>query len=158
MADRLLLNESKGYGKCVSFKAHKDLDRGMFLEIVGMADSVITGSEGFDHELLKVKDATAETKRGNLVVNISVPKMYDDKLTEREYYTPKDTAGRGRIPETMCTHIYAASLVTGGVAAGDLLKIGAGVLEKDTEGTNAIAVVKEVLNWEGQESVKVRYL
>lgn len=158
MADRLLLNESKGYGKCVSFKAHKDLDRGMFLEIAGVSDSPLTVVGGADHELLKVKDASETTKRGNLVVNISVPKMYDEKLTERDYFTAKDSVGRGRIPETMCTHIYAASLVESGVQEGDFLKIGAGQLVKDADGTNAIAVVKEVLNWEGQESVKVRYL
>lgn len=155
MADKYLLNEDKAKGSCVSFKAHKALQRGALLEIEGMAESVIASK---DLELYKVKDASATTKRGNLLVNVSVPKMYDERLTERDYETPKDSAGRGRHPEPHCVHTIAAALVSGSPKEGMMLKLGKGVFEQDTTGDNAIAVVEEVLNWKGQASVKIRYI
>lgn len=161
MADRYLLNEDKAKGSCVSFKAHKDLDRGMFLEIIGMANSILTEVGGADFELYKVKDADANTKLGNLLVNISVPKDYDERLTEKDFYVKTGDAGRGRNPKTHCVHTYNAALVDTGVVAGDKLKLGAGKLSKiaatGEEGLT-IAIVEEVLTWKGQASVRVRYL
>lgn len=155
MADKYILNEDKAKGSCVSFKAHKALQRGALLEIDGMADSVLGAG---DLELYKVKDASATTKRGNLLVNIAVPKMYDERLTERDFEVAKDEAGRGRNPEPHCVHTIAKALISGEPEAGWLLKLGAGVFEQDSEGANTIAVVEEVLNWKGQDSVKIRYI
>lgn len=155
MADKYLLNEDKAKGSCVSFKAHKELQRGALLEIVGMAEGVLGAN---DYELYEVKDATETTKRGNLLVHVSVPKMYDERLTERDFVLNKDEAGRGRHPETHCVHTIHKALVEDGVVAKDKLKLGAGKFVKDTVGTDAIAVVEEVLVWKGQESVRVRYL
>lgn len=155
MADKYILNEDKAKGSCVSFKAHKALQRGALLEIDGMADSVL--GKG-DLELYKVKDASATTKRGNLLVNIAVPKMYDERLTERDFEVAKDEAGRGRNPEPHCVHTIAKELVSGEPVAGWMLKLGAGVFEQDSEGTDAIAIVEEVFNWKGQDSVRIRYI
>lgn len=155
MADKYLLNELKAKGSCVSFKAHKSLQRGALLEIEGMAESILGTA---DYELYKVKDASATTKRGNLLVHNSEPKQYDERLTERDFELKKDEAGRGRHPEAHCVHTISKALVTGEVTSGDLLKLGAGVFEKDTDGTDAIAVVEEVLNWKGQDSITLRYL
>lgn len=150
-----ILNEDKQKGSIVSFKAHADSQRGELLEIIGMADSIIGVP---DFELYKVKPATADTKRGNLLVNISVPKMYDERLTERDFVLAKDEAGRGRCPEAHCVHTIAKALVTGVVVAGDALKLGAGKFEKDATGEATVAIVEEVLNWKGQDSVRVRYI
>lgn len=155
MADKHLLSELKGKGSLVSFKAHKDLQRGALLEITGMAESILGAS---DYELYAVKDATATTERGNLLVHNSVVKQYDERLTERDFELKQDEAGRGRNPEAHCVHLIVKALVTGTVVAGDKLKLGAGVFEKATEGDAAIVVVEEVLNWKGQDSVTVRYL
>lgn len=155
MADKYILNEDKAKGDCVSFKAHKALQRGELLEIVGKADSILgTG----DLELYEVKTADANTKRGNLLVHISVPKMYDERLTERDFELAKDETGRARNPKVHCVHTIAKALVSGEVAAKDKLKLGAGVFEKDEDGSAAVAVVEEVLNWKGQESVMIRYI
>ncbi|CEQ01726.1 Uncharacterised protein [[Clostridium] sordellii] len=155
MADKYILNEDKAKGSCVSFKAHKALQRGALLEIDGMADSVL--GKG-DLELYKVKDATAETKRGNLLVNVAVPKMYDDKLTERDFEVANGEVGRGRNPEPHCVHTIAKELINGEPQAGWKLKLGDGKFDEDSVGTNAIAIVEEVLNWKGQDSVRIRYI
>lgn len=155
MADKYILNEDKAKGSCVSFKAHKALQRGALLEIDGMSDSVLGNG---DFELYKVKDASATTKRGNLLVNIAVPKMYDERLTERDFEVAKDEAGRGRNPEPHCVHTIAKSLVSGSPEAGWMLKLGDGVFEQDSSGESAIAIVEEVFNWKGQDSVRIRYI
>lgn len=155
MADKYILNEDKAKGSCVSFKAHKALQRGALLEIDGMADSVLGNG---DFELYKVKDASATTKRGNLLVNIAVPKMYDERLTERDFEVAKDEAGRGRNPEPHCVHTIAKALVSGSPEAGWMLKLGDGVFEQDSSGESAIAIVEEVLKWKGQDSVRIRYI
>lgn len=155
MADKYILNEDKAKGSCVSFKAHKALQRGALLEIDGMADSVLGNG---DFELYKVKDATAETKRGNLLVNVAVPKMYDDKLTERDFEVAEGQAGRGRNPEPHCVHTIAKALINGEPQAGWKLKLGDGKFDEDSAGTDAIAIVEEVFNWKGQDSVRIRYI
>lgn len=145
-----LLNEVKGKGAIVSCKAHKELQRGAFLEI-----------ESFESPTAyKVKDITADTKRGNFLVNIAEPKMYDETKGEDEFTVAKDEYFRARYPEPHCVHIYDKDLVETGVAAGDYLKLGAGILAKDTAGGTAdsVAIVEAVLTWQGQESVQVRYL
>ena len=68
-----LLNEDKAKGDCVSFEAHKDLQRGTFLEIVGRKETALLGVADF--ELYEVKDASATTLRSNLLVNIPVAKQ-----------------------------------------------------------------------------------
>lgn len=156
MADKYLLSELKAKGSCVSFKAHKNLQRGVLLEIEEKADSVLgTG----DFELYKVKDATADTKLGNLLVHNSVPKMYDERLTERDFELKKDEVGRGRHPQSHYKILVHKSVVEGTVAANDLLKLGtSGTFAKDDAGDNVIAVVEEALTWKGQESLIIRFL
>lgn len=154
MANFYLLNEDKAKGSCVSFKAHKELQRGALLEITGMA----TDRLGVDYELYAVKDATATTERGNLLVHNSIAKQYDERLTEADFALAEGEAGRGRNPEAHCVHTVAKELVATGVVAGDKLKLGAAKFDKATDGDVAIAVVEEVLTWKGQESVRLRYL
>lgn len=153
-----LLNEDKAKGDCVSFEAHKDLQRGMFLEIVGRKETTLLGVADF--ELYEVKDASATTLRNNLLVNIAVAKQYDERLMEQDFVLKSTEAGRGRFPIAGCKHTIAKELATGVLVEGNLLKLGAGVLVKIGTGEEAlaVAVIEEVLNWKGQDSYRIRYI
>ncbi len=148
MADKYILNEVKAKGDIVSCKAHREIQRGEFFELVKLE-----GNTAYE-----IKDATKNTDRGNLVVSIAEVKMYDERLTEKDFSTKEGEVFRARNPHVHCVHTMHADLVDKGVVEGDLLALGAGKLVKATEGSVAIAKVEMVKVWCGQESVQVRYL
>lgn len=154
MADKYILNEDKAYGLQVPAKAHRDIQRGEFVELVGMA----TDRFGIDTELYEVKDISATTVRGQLFYCNAEVKQYDERLTERDYFVAKDSAFRMRNVTQLGVITVHKDIVGEAVVLKDKLKLGVGKLAKSADGVGAIAVVDEVLTWKGQPSLKIRFL
>ena len=133
------------------------LERGLFLEIEGMAANNIWGEGADDFEAYKVKIATAATKVENLVINTTVPKQYDERLEEKDFVMAKDAIGRAHYLTTGDEYTLAKDFVAGVSAVGDEVELAAnGKLTKKASGT-AIGEVVRIYTWNGQESVMIRF-
>ena len=133
------------------------LERGLFLEIEGMAENNVWGGGAEDFEAYKVKLASATTKAGDLVINTTVPKQYDERLEEKDFVMAEDAIGRAHYITTGDEYTIAKDLVANVTAVGDEVELAAdGKLAKKTSGT-AIGEVVRIYTWNGQESVMVRF-
>ena len=133
------------------------LERGLFLEIEGMAENNVWGGGAEDFEAYKVKLASATTKAGDLVINTTVPKQYDERLEEKDFVMAEDAIGRAHYITTGDEYTIAKDLVANVTAVGDEVELAAdGKLAKKASGT-AIGEVVRIYTWNGQESVMVRF-
>lgn len=145
------------------------LYRGLFVEIVGMAANDIFLGGDDDWEAYKVQLADGDTKREDLLINTTVPKMYDsERLTERDFVCNKDHICRGhyveRGDEFTLPQDFVANSKTAKVGDEVVLADG-GKLAMFVKGTgtdaqdNGVPVgeVVKVYVWNGQASVMVRF-
>ena len=133
------------------------LERGLFLEIVGMAKNNVFGGGADDFEAYKVKLASATTKAGDLVINTTVPKQYDERLEEKDFAMAVGAIGRAHYITTGDEYTIAKDLVANVSAVGDEVELAAnGKLAKKASGT-AIGEVVRIYTWNGQESVMIRF-
>ena len=133
------------------------LERGLFLEIEGMAANNTWGGGADDFEAYKVKLATAATKVEDLVINTTVPKQYDERLEEKDFVMAEGAIGRAHYITTGDEYTIAKDFVTGVTKVGDEVELAAsGKLAKKASGT-AIGEVVRVYTWNGQESYMIRF-
>ena len=133
------------------------LERGLFLEIEGMAANNTWGGGADDFEAYKVKLATAATKVEDLVINTTVPKQYDERLEEKDFVMAEGAIGRAHYITTGDEYTIAKDLVSGVTKVGEEVELAAnGKLAKKNTGT-AIGEVVRIYTWNGQESVMIRF-
>lgn len=133
------------------------LERGLFLEIEGMAANNVWGGGVDDFEAYKVKLATAATKVEDLVINTTVPKQYDERLEEKDFVMAEGAIGRCHYITTGDEYTIAKDLVSGVTKVGEEVELAAGgKLAKKNTGT-AIGEVVRIYTWNGQESVMIRF-
>lgn len=133
------------------------LERGLFLEIEGMAANNVWGGGVDDFEAYKVKLASATTAKGDLVINTTVPKQYDERLEEKDFTMAEGAIGRAHYITTGDEYTIAKDLVSGATKVGDEVELAAsGKLAKKNTGT-AIGEVVRIYTWNGQESIMIRF-
>ena len=133
------------------------LERGLFLEIEGMAENNVWGGGVDDFEAYKVKLASATTKAGDLVINTTVPKQYDERLEEKDFVMAEGAIGRCHYITTGDEYTIAKDLVANVTAVGEEVELAAdGKLAKKNTGT-AIGEVVRIYTWNGQESIMIRF-
>ena len=139
----------------VSIIADVELERGLFVEIKGMAKNNLWLANEDDFEAYQVALATADTERGDLLIHSTVPKMYDERLVEADFVLKAGATGRGHYVTVGDEITIAKDLVNGEVEVGTELALAAD--GKLAVGTGLAKVVK-VYNWNGQESVMIRFI
>jgi hypothetical protein len=139
----------------VSIVAEVDLERGLFVEIKGMAKNNLWLANEDDFEAYQVALATADTEKGDLLIHSTVPKMYDERLVEADFVLKAGAVGRGHYVTVGDEITIAKDLVVGEVAVGTELALDAN--GKLKVGTGLAKVVK-VYNWNGRESVMIRFI
>ena len=133
------------------------LERGLFLEIEGMAANNVWGGGANDFEAYKVKLASAATKSGDLVINTTVPKQYDERLEEKDFVMAEGAMGRAHYITTGDEYTIAKDLVANVTAVGEEVELAAdGKLAKKNTGT-AIGEVVRIYTWNGQQSIMIRF-
>lgn len=133
------------------------LERGLFLEIVGMAANNVWGGGVDDFEAYKVQLATAATKVEDLVINTTVPKQYDERLEEKDFVMAEGAIGRAHYITTGDEYTIAKDFVSGVAKVGEEVELAAdGKLAKKDSGT-AIGEVVRIYKWNGQDSVMIRF-
>ena len=133
------------------------LERGLFLEIEGMAANNVWGGGVDDFEAYKVKLASTTTAKGDLVINTTVPKQYDERLEEKDFTMAEGAIGRAHYITTGDEYTIAKDLVSGVTKVGDEVELAAdGKLAKKDSGT-AIGEVVRIYTWNGQESIMIRF-
>ena len=141
----------------VTFVAPADgLHRGLFVQITGMAANNVWLAGADDFEAYKVVLASGDTERKDLLIHTTVPKMYDERLDERDYVANEGDVCRGHyITEgdeyTLPVDFVGGELTVGaevGLASNGKLEVGSG---------NAIGEVVRVYNFNGQASVMIRF-
>lgn len=133
------------------------LQRGLLLEIVGLAENGVWLEAGIDdNECYKVQLASAATAKENLMIHTSVPFQYDERLTERDFILKEGEIGRGHLIKSGDEYTLPADMIIAAVAVGD--EVGLGVNGKlDHGAAEAIGVVTKVYTWNGQESMRIRF-
>ena len=139
----------------VSIIAEVALERGQFVAIKGMAENNIWLVGEDDFEAYAVELANADTKVGDLLIHSTVPKMYDERLVEADFVLEAGAVGRGHYVTVGDEITIAKDLVNGEVEVGTELALAAD--GKLAVGTGLAKVVK-VYNWNGQESVMIRFI
>lgn len=133
------------------------LERGLLLEIEGMAANNVWGGGADDFEAYKVKLASATTAKGDLVINTTVPKQYDERLEEKDFVMAKDAIGRCHYITTGDEYTLAKDFVSGVTKVGEEVELAAnGKLAKKNTG-EAIGEVVRIYTWNGQESILIRF-
>ena len=123
------------------------LERGLFLEIEGMAANNVWGGGVDDFEAYKVKLATAATKVEDLVINTTVPKQYDERLEEKDFVMAEGAIGRAHYITTGDEYTLAKDFVAGVTKVGEEVELAAdGKLAKKDSGT-AIGEVVRIYKW-----------
>ena len=152
---RLMNQDRCPYPAPVSIVCDQDLERGLFLEIKGMAKNNLWLDDANDLEAYQVALATASTARGDLLIHSSVPFSYDERDMEQDFVLKAGNIGRGHYIKSGDEITIAKDLV-GEIQAEDEVVLAAnGKLEKGTG--NALGIVKKVYDFNGQESVLIRF-
>lgn len=143
--------------KPVTFIAPIDgLERGIFVEIKGMAKNNIFLADADDFEAYKVELANASTKVENLLIHTTVPKQYDERLDERDFVANKDAICRGHYIQTGDEYTLPRTFVNGISAIGEEVALGVDGKLTKAEGV-AIGIVVKLYVWNGQESAMIRF-
>ena len=152
---RLMNMDRCPYPAPVSIVCDQDLERGLFLEIKGMAKNNLWLDNADDFEAYQVALATANTAKGDLLIHSSVPFSYDERDMEQDFVLKAGNVGRGHYIKSGDEITIAKDLV-GEVVVEDEVILGAdGKLTKGTG--NALGIVKKVYDFNGQESVLIRF-
>ena len=145
------------YPAPVSIVCDEDLERGLFLEITGMAPNNLWLDNADDFEAYQVALATADTAKGNLLIHSSVPFSYDERDMEQDFVLKAGNIGRGHYIKSGDEYTIAKDLV-GEVDVEDEVALSAdGELAKAGYNAVAIGIVKKVYDFNGQESVMIRF-
>ena len=141
----------------VTFIAPVDgLERGIFVEIIGMAPNNVFLAGGDDFEAYKVQLASANTEVKNLLIHTTVPKQYDERLDERDFVANEGAICRGHYITTGDEVTIAKANVNGSAIVGAEVALAPnGKLAVATE--KAIGEIVKVYVWNGQESVMIRF-
>ena len=142
----------------VSFLCEEEngLQRGLVLEIVGMAKNNVWLNDEDDFEAYKVQLAGQGVEKHNLLIHTSVPNQYDERLTERDFVLAEGQIGRGHYITTGDEYTFPVDMVAGELEVGAEVGLaGNGELTVVEEG--AIGEVIKVYNWNDQESVMIRF-
>lgn len=141
----------------VSFmcEVENGLQRGLFLQVVGMAKNNHWLNDEEDFEAYKVQLAGAGVEKHDLLIHTSVPNMYDERKVEQDYVLEKGQVGRGHYITTGDEYTLPVDMVAGELAVGaEVALAGNGKLQVGTDG---IGEVVRVYNFNGQESVMIRF-
>ena len=131
------------------------LQRGLFLQVVGMAKNNHWLNDQDDFEAYKVQLAGAGVEKHDLLIHTSVPNMYDERKVEQDYVLEKGQVGRGHYITTGDEYTLPVDMVAGELAVGaEVALAGNGKLQVGTDG---IGEVVRVYNFNGQESVMIRF-
>ena len=141
----------------VTFIAPVDgLERGIFVEIIGMAPNNIFLKGTDDFEAYKVQLANTNTAVKNLLIHTTVPKQYDERLDERDFVANEGAICRGHYITTGDEVTIAKANVSGNIAVGAEVALASnGKLAVGTD--KAIGEIVKVYNFNGQESVMIRF-
>ncbi len=132
------------------------LQRGLILQVTGMAKNNIWLAGADDFEAYKVVLAPAGAEKHDLIIHSTVPNQYDERLMEADFVLKANEIGRGHyITEgdevTLAKEMVAGELVVGAeveLAGNGQLKVGAGA---------PLGEVIRIYNFNGQESVMIRF-
>lgn len=141
----------------VSFmcEVENGLQRGLFLQVVGMAKNNHWLNNEDDFEAYKVQLAGEGVEKHDLLIHTSVPNMYDERKVEQDYVLEQGQVGRGHYITTGDEYTLPVDMVAGELAVGaEVVLAGNGELEV---GENGIGEVVRVYNFNGQESVMIRF-
>lgn len=131
------------------------LQRGLFLQVVGMAKNNHWLNNEDDFEAYKVQLAGAGVEKHDLLIHTSVPNMYDERKVEQDYVLEKGQVGRGHYITTGDEYTLPVDMVAGELAVGkEVALAGNGKLQVGEDG---IGEVVRVYNFNGQESVMIRF-
>ena len=141
----------------VSFLCEEEngLQRGLVLEIVGMAKNNVWLADEDDFEAYKVQLAGEGVDKHNLLIHTSVPNQYDERLTERDFVLAEGQVGRGHYITTGDEYTFPVDMVAGDLEVG--AEVGLAGEGKLAVGGEAIGEVVRVYNWNDQESVMIRF-
>ena len=139
----------------VSIVAEVALERGQFVAIKGMAKNNIWLDNADDFEAYAVELANADTKVGDLLIHSTVPKQYDERLEERDFVLEAGAVGRGHYVTVGDEITIAKDLINGDVEVGAELELAA---DGKLAAGSGLAKVVKVYNWNGQESVMIRFI
>ena len=132
------------------------LERGIFVEIMGMAPNNVFLAGGDDFEAYKVQLANANAEVKNLLIHTTVPKQYDERLDERDFVANEGAICRGHYITTGDEYTIAKEFVTGDVQVGAEVALATdGKLAVGAE--KVIGEIVKVYVWNGQESVMIRF-
>ena len=152
---RLMNMDRVPYPAPVSIVCDQDLERGLFLEIKGMAKNNLWLDNADDFEDYQVALANANTVKGDLLIHSSVPFSYDERDMEQDFVLKAGNVGRGHYIKSGDEITIAKDLV-GDIQAEDEVALAPnGKLAKASG--NAIGIVKKVYDFNGQESVMIRF-
>ena len=141
----------------VSFMCEEEngLQRGLFLQVVGMAKNNHWLNDEDDFEAYKVQLASTGVEKHDLLIHTSVPNMYDERKVEQDYVLEKGQVGRGHYITTGDEYTLPVDMVAGELAVGaEVALAGDGKLQVGADG---IGEVVRVYNFNGQESVMIRF-
>lgn len=131
------------------------LQRGLFLQVVGMAKNNHWLNNEDDFEAYKVQLAGTGVEKHDLLIHTSVPNMYDERKVEQDYVLEKGQVGRGHYITTGDEYTLPVDMVAGELAVGkEVALAGNGKLQVGEDG---IGEVVRVYNFNGQESVMIRF-
>lgn len=131
------------------------LQRGLFLQVVGMAKNNHWLNNEDDFEAYKVQLAGTGVEKHDLLIHTSVPNMYDERKVEQDYVLEKGQVGRGHYITTGDEYTLPVDMVAGELAVGaEVALAGNGKLKVGEDG---IGEVVRVYNFNGQESVMIRF-
>ena len=151
-----LMNQDRcPYPAPVSIVCDQDLARGLFLEIKGMAKNNLWLDNADDFEAYQVELANANTVKGDLLIHSSVPFSYDERDMEQDFVLKAGNIGRGHYIKSGDEITIAKDLVGEVVAEDEVALAADGKLAKASD--NAIGIVKKVYDFNGQESVLIRF-
>ena len=139
----------------VSIVCNVDLERGMFVEIQGMAQNNLWLAGGDDYEAYSVIPARAGASISDVLIHTTVPMQYDERLVEADFVLKAGETGRGHYITVGDEITIAADLIDGEIEVGT--ELGFANDGKLAAGTGVAKVVK-VYNWNGQQSVMIRFI
>ena len=115
-------------------------------------------NEGLGRDTYKIEKLSDETLQWGMVDCVAL--MYDETKDERDFVLGADEIARVRRFPAGGAMTIAKKHVAGEVVAGDMLALKADTyqVEKTTEKANAIAVVLEVCDFNGQPSYYIEML
>ena len=152
---RLMNMDRCPYPAPVSIVCDQDLERGLFLEIKGMAKNNLWLDDANDFEAYQVELASASTARGDLLIHSSVPFSYDERDMEQDFVLKAGNVGRGHYIKSGDEITIAKDLVGEIKAEDEVVLCENGKLANGTG--NALGIVKKVYDFNGQESVLIRF-